>query len=92
MRDLRRNRYCQKRFRQKEMNDMDRDVVEPAIWRWINGRNGERDRMILSMYLFDGITYEKMLDRIEEAGYPSMTKDNLKKIITKRREQLFRHI
>lgn len=74
------------------MNDMDRDVVEPAIRRWINGRNGERDRMILSMYLFDGITYEKMLDRIEEAGYPPMTKDNLKKIITKRREQLFRHI
>lgn len=74
------------------MNDMDRDVVEPAIWRWINGRNGERDRMILNMYLFDGITYEKMLDRIEEAGYPSMTKDNLKKVIRKRREQLFRHI
>ena len=44
--------------------DFDRDVVEPVICRWINGRNGERDRMILRMYLFDGITYEKMLDRI----------------------------
>lgn len=73
-------------------NDLDREVVEPAIFRWINGRNGERDRMILSMYLFDGITYEKMLDRIEDAGYLPMTKDNLKKFIRKRKEQLFRHI
>lgn len=73
-------------------NDLDREVVEPAIWRWINGRNGERDRMILTMYLFDGITYEKMLDRIENAGYLPMTRDNLKKVIRKRKEQLFRHI
>lgn len=73
------------------MNDLDRDILEPAIWRWIIGRNGERDRMILSMYLFDGITYEKMLDRLDEAGY-QMTVDNLKKVIRKRREQLFRHV
>ena len=73
------------------MNDLDRDILEPAIRRWIIGRNGERDRMILSMYLFDGITYEKMLDRLDEAGY-QMTVDNLKKVIRKRREQLFRHV
>ena len=73
------------------MTDLDREVVEPAIFRWINGRNGERGRMILSMYLFDGITYEKMLDKLEESGYP-MTRDNLKKIIRNRKEQLFRHI
>lgn len=73
-------------------DELDRDVVEPAIHRWINGRNGERDRMILIMYLFDGITYEKMLDRIEEANYLPMTRDNLKKVIRKRKEQLFRHI
>jgi hypothetical protein len=37
------------------------------------------------------VTYEKMLDRLEENGY-EMTVDNLKKIIRKRKEQLFRHI
>lgn len=71
--------------------DIDRQEVEPQIHRWINGRNGERDRFILSMYLFDGITYDKMLDRLEEQGY-IITKDRLKQIISHRKEQLFRHI
>lgn len=71
--------------------DLDREKYEPLIWRWINGRNGERDRFILSMYLFDGITYEQMLDRLEERGY-SITKDRLKQIIRTRKEQLFRHV
>lgn len=74
------------------MNDEhSREEYERLIYQWIIGRNGERDRMILNMYLFDGITYEKMLDRLEEAGYP-MSRDNLKKIIRKRKEELFRHI
>ena len=72
------------------MNDIDREELEPLIFRWINGRNGERDRLILSMYLFDGITYEQMLDRLEEHG-DEITKDRLKQIIRKRKEQLFRH-
>ena len=71
--------------------DLGREELEKAIWTWIIGRNGERDRLILGMYLFDGVTYEKMLDRLEENGY-DMTVDNLKKIIRKRKEQLFRHI
>lgn len=70
--------------------DIDRNYYEPLIFRWINGRNGERDRLILSMYLFDGITYEQMLDRLEESGY-EITKDRLKQVIRKRKEQLFRH-
>ena len=76
----------------KEMNqqDIDRNYYEPLIFRWINGRNGARDRLILSMYLFDGITYEQMLDRLEESGY-EITKDRLKQVIRKRKEQLFRH-
>jgi len=70
--------------------DIDRNYYEPLIFRWINGRNGARDRLILSMYLFDGITYEQMLDRLEESGY-EITKDRLKQVIRKRKEQLFRH-
>lgn len=73
------------------MIDYDREIIEPAIIRWINGRNGERDRIILRMYLFDGITYNAMLDRLEESGY-ELSKDRLKQVISKRKEQLFRHI
>lgn len=73
------------------MTEIDRDLVEAGIVRWINGRNGERDRMILRMYLFDGITYEKMLDRLEESGY-EIGKDRLKQVIRSRKAQLFRHV
>lgn len=72
-------------------SDIDRDKYEPLIRRWINGRNGERDRFIMCMYLFDGITYEQMLDRLEERKY-QITKDRLKQIIQTRKEQLFRHV
>lgn len=71
-------------------DDIDREAYEPMIRRWINGRNGERDRLILSMYFFDGITYEQMLDRLRENGY-EISKDRLKQILQERKEQLFRH-
>ena len=68
-----------------------RDELEAAIWQWTLGRNGERDRMILRMYLFDGITYNEMLKRLHDEGY-TIEIDRLKKIISHRKEQLFRHI
>lgn len=75
------------------MNDLNlpRDVVERAIWQWIIGRNGERDRRILSIYLFDGVTYEEMQRRLDEEGYP-LSIDQLKKVISRRKGQLFRHL
>jgi len=77
------------------MNDrthgLNRDQCEHAIHQWILGRNGERDRKILSIYLFDGITYEEMQRRLDEEGYP-LSIDQLKKIIKKRRMELFRHV
>lgn len=68
-----------------------RSDYEKGINEWIIGRNGERDRMILSMYLFDGITYEEMQKRLDQKGCP-LSIDQLKKIIKRRREQLFRHL
>lgn len=68
-----------------------RDELEAAIWQWTLGRNGERDRMIMRMYLFDGITYNEMLKRLHDEGY-TIEIDRLKKIISHRKEQLFRHI
>lgn len=71
--------------------DLNRDRLEHAITQWIIGRNGERDRIILSMYLFDGITMREMQDRLDRMGY-ELSIDGIKRIIRKRKEQLFRHV
>lgn len=71
--------------------EMSRDELETAIYQWVIGRNGERDRTILSMYLFDGLTYERMQDRLDAMGYP-LSVDRIKKIIMKRKAELFSHI
>lgn len=71
--------------------EMSRDELETAIYQWVIGRNGERDRTILSMYLFDGLTYERMQDRLDAMGYP-LSIDRIKKIIRKRKAELFSHI
>lgn len=73
------------------MPELSRDETEAAIQQWILGRNGERDRIILSMYLFDGITFSQMQARLDSMGYP-LSIDQLKKIVRKRKEQLFRHL
>ena len=71
--------------------EISRAEYEAAIYQWIIGRNGERDRMILSMYLFDGLTYERMHDRLEAMGYP-IGIDQIKKVIRRRKKTLFSHI
>ena len=71
--------------------ELSREEYESAIWQWIIGRNGERDRRILSMYLFDGITYEEMQRRLDREGYP-LSIDRLKQVISERKAQLFKHI
>lgn len=79
-------------------DDRNRDWCEHAIDQWVIGRNGERDRFILRMYLLDGITYRQMLDRLEERANElcdptyAIGEDRLKKIIRKRKEELFRHV
>lgn len=71
--------------------DLSRTELETAIQQWIIGRNGERDRVILAMYLFDGITFARMQDRPEGLGY-TLSIDQIKKIVRKRKEELFRHV
>lgn len=72
------------------MMDLNREELSVAIDLWIIGRNGERDREILKMYLFDGVTYAEMQRRLDEK-YP-LSIDQLKKIVRKRKAELFRHI
>ena len=71
--------------------DLNRDLLTHAIDQWIIGRNGERDRIVLSMYLFDGITVKEMQRRLDRMGY-ELSIDGIKRIIRKRKEQLFRHV
>lgn len=71
--------------------EQSRDAIAHAIDQWIIGRNGERDRIILSMYLFDGITIAEMQKRLDRMGY-ELSVDGIKRIIRHRKEQLFRHI
>lgn len=68
------------------------DEVLWAIEQWVIGRNGERDRIIMRMYMLDGITFAKMQDRLlDEHGY-DLSIDQIKKVVRKRKEELFRHI
>lgn len=75
----------------KNLPELNRDLVAHAIDQWIIGRNGERDRIVLSMYLFDGITTAEMQRRLDRMGY-ELSIDGIKRIIRRRKEQLFRHI
>lgn len=74
-----------------DLMEYNRDAIERGIEQWILGRNGERDRIVLGMYLIDGITYEEMRIRLEAIGYP-LTTEGIKKIVKRRKEQLFRHM
>lgn len=68
------------------------DEVLWAIEQWVIGRNGERDRAIMKMYMVDGITFATMQDRLfEQYGY-DLSIDQIKKIVRRRKEELFRHI
>ena len=80
------------------MRDLNRDQYDHAIDQWILGRNAERDRVILRMYLFDGITFERMQLRMDTLSRQihdpkyALSIDQLKKIVRKRKFQLFKHI
>ena len=92
-RDRRRQRKRNSPDKGKEemTGDLSRNDLDFAIQQWIIGRNGERDRVILAMYLFDGITFARMQDRLETMGY-ELGIDQIKKIVRKRKEELFRHV
>lgn len=71
---------------QEEMNDLSNTEIRQLIDEWTTGRNAERDRKILKRRLIDGICYEPLA---EEFG---LSVRQVKNIIYKRQEQLFRHI
>lgn len=71
----------------KEIENLNRDELESMIEKWvILRRNSERNRSILKRSWFDGIGYE----RIAEEYNLSVTQ--VKEIIYKSEEQIFKHL
>ena len=68
-----------------------KDEVLVGIEQWVIGRNGERDREIMRMYMIDGITFAGMQRRLDAIGY-ELSIDQIKKIVRRRKEELFMHI
>ena len=66
--------------------DLSRSKIENLIDEWVIGRNAERDRKILKRRLLDGICYEPLA---EEFG---LSVPQIKNIVYKRQDKLFKHI
>lgn len=74
-----------------DLTDLGRSAVDAAIEEWVIGRDGERDRLIMRIHLFDGVTMEEMQKRLDKKGYP-LSIDRLKQIIPHRLAQIQKHI
>lgn len=65
--------------------NLSRSEIEKLINEYIVGRNAERDRKILARRLIDGITYERLAEEFD------MSVRQIKNIVYKRQEQIFRN-
>ena len=68
------------------MKDYSRTEIKEAIDEWVVGRNAHRDRAVLRSRLIDGFTYEALAEQYD------MSVAQIKRIIYKRQEVLFRHL
>lgn len=68
------------------MKDYSRTELTAAIDEWIVGKNAERDRAILKRRLIDGICFEPLAEEFD------MSVRQIKRIVYKSQEALFRHI
>ena len=66
--------------------------VEAVIHEWIIGKNAERDQEIMCLWLLRGLTYEEIEERYMQT-HPdkSISTATIKRIIKKRKNQVFRH-
>lgn len=60
--------------------------IEYLIEEWIIGNNAERDRKILKRRLIDGLSYYELSDEFD------LSLPQIKSIVKKRQEYLFKHI
>lgn len=66
--------------------DISRTDIQNAVDEWVIGKNGQRDRKILLRRLIDGITYERIAEEFE------LSVPQVKRIIQKRTDKIFRHL
>lgn len=64
---------------------IDRNKVEAAIYRYIMGRNAERNRQIVHDKMVSGLTFEKIAERHD------MSVSQIKRIVYKF-EYIYRHL
>lgn len=68
------------------MRDYSRSELTTAINEWIVGKNAQRDRMILKSRLIDGLTFDALAELYD------MSPRQIKRIVYKSQETLFRHL
>lgn len=68
------------------MRDYSRTEITEAIDEWIIGKNAHRDREILKARLIEGHTFERLAEDFD------MSVRQIKSIVYKTQEKLFRHI
>lgn len=68
------------------MRDYTRTEITEAIDEWIIGKNAYRDREILKARLIEGHTFERLAEDFD------MSVRQVKTIVYKSQEKLFRHI
>lgn len=67
-------------------DDINRSDVEVAIYQWVIGKNGERDRAIMLRREIDGITFERLAEEFE------LSDRQVKNIVYKWQNKVYRHI
>ena len=66
--------------------ELSRTDIEYLIDEWIIGNNAERDRQILKRRLIDGLSYYELSDEF------NLSLPQIKNVVKKRQEHLFKHI
>ena len=67
-------------------DDVGRSGMDALIEEWVIGNHAERDRAILKRRLLDGVCLEPLAEEFQ------MSVTQMKRIIRKRSEQVFRHL
>ena len=72
-----------------ELDDVTNEQIAQAIDSWIHS---ERDRIILKKRLIDGYTFQKISDYLHDKHQIELSVRQLKNVIPRLEEKLFRHI
>ena len=66
--------------------DVGRSGMDALIEEWVIGNHAERDRAILKRRLLDGVCLEPLAEEFQ------MSVTQVKRVIRRRSEQVFRHL